>query len=318
MPRPPGAAQFSEMRASCAGPRFRVARRRTGHDDEAPVSDENELARFLRRRREALRPADVGLLTTSRRRTPGLRREEVALLANISADYYERLEQARSIATPSEQLLGSLARALRLSVDERDHLYAVAGHHPPPRFVSGGYVEPGLMHLLDALTTTPALVIDDLSTVTAQNPLAVALLGLWAHQEGRRSNAVWRWFTEPGSRAVYPPQQHEAIGHDWVADLRAGVYRRDNDPVARKLVADLQAASNEFADFWELGEVRLMQSERKTLLHPAAGRLDVQCDIVLSPGTGNRLLMFRPQPGTRTAEKLDFIRVLGRQEFAGG
>jgi Helix-turn-helix domain len=94
------------------------------------MSDRTELARFLRARREALRPADVGLPTTSRRRTPGLRRE--AMLANISSDYHERLEQVRSAATPSEQLLGSLARALRLSVDERDHLYAVAGHQPRP------------------------------------------------------------------------------------------------------------------------------------------------------------------------------------------
>jgi transcriptional regulator with XRE-family HTH domain len=279
------------------------------------MSDHTELARFLRARREALRPADVGLPTTSRRRTPGLRREEVAMLANISTDYYERLEQARSTTTPSEQLLGSLARALRLSVDERDHLYAVAGHQPPPRFSSGGYVDPGLMHLLDALTATPAMVVDDLSTITAQNPLAIALLGPWANQDGRRSNVVWRWFTDPESRAVYPPDQHAAIGRAGVADLRAGVYRRGNDPVGRKLVADLQAANSEFADLWELGEVAVLQSERKTLLHPHAGQLDVQCDIVLSPGTGNRLLMFRPQPGTQTAEKLDFIRVLGRQEF---
>jgi len=132
--------------------------------------------------------------------------------------------------TPSEQLLGSLARALRLSVDERDHLYASAGHQPPPRFASGAYyVEPGPMHLLDALTTTPALVADDLSTVIAQNPLALALLGPWAHQEGRGANTVWRWFTDPESRAAYPPEQHDAIGRDWVADLRAD---RSSPPIS--------------------------------------------------------------------------------------
>jgi transcriptional regulator with XRE-family HTH domain len=278
------------------------------------MGDRAEFGGFLRTRREALRPADVGLAPGTRRRTPGLRREEVAMMASISADYYERLEQARGVR-PSEQVVASLARALRLSADERDHLYVLAGLQPPPQFATGGYVDPGLMHLLDALTGTPALVTDDLSTVVAQNPLAIALVGAWAERPGREANVAWRWFTDLSSRQLYPAEDHEEMGRDTVADLRSAVFRRDQDSVARGLVAELTARSSEFAGLWGLGEVAPTRSKRKTLLHPHAGRLDVQCDVVLSPGTGHRLVMFRPQPGTETAERIDFLRVLGRQEF---
>lgn len=137
-----------------------------------------ELGDFLRARRQALRPADVGLPSRGRRRTPGLRREEVALLANLSVDYYERLEQSRN-TNPSEALLGSLARALRLSVDERDYLFRLAGHPAPAASTASGYVDPAMMFLLDALTTVPAHVIDDRTTILAQNALSRALLGSW-------------------------------------------------------------------------------------------------------------------------------------------
>jgi transcriptional regulator with XRE-family HTH domain len=279
------------------------------------VGDRIEFGSFLRARREALRPGEVGLPKGSRRRTPGLRREEVAQLANISADYYERLEQARG-ANPSEQVVASLARALRLSTDERDHLYVLGGYQPPPQFATNGYVDPALMHLLDALTTTPAQIADDLLTIVTQNPLAVALLGQWAGEPGRNSNLVWRWFTDPGSRELYPEQDIEELSRTYVADLRYSVFRRDGDSTAQALVADLLARSGEFTRLWERGEVAAMRSCRKTLQHPHAGRLDIQCDVVLSPGTGHRLVMFRPQPGTETAERIDFLRVLGSQELA--
>jgi transcriptional regulator with XRE-family HTH domain len=276
--------------------------------------DRTELAQFLRSRREALRPADVGMVAGARRRTPGLRREEVAVLADISTDYYERLEQARG-PRPSESLLDSLARALRLSADERDHLYVVAGHQPRPAYHRSGYVEPGLMHLLDSLATTPALVTDDLNHVLAQNPLCVALIGDFTGL-GRESNAVWRWFTDPRARALYLPAEHEAIGQGYVADLRAAVFRRGNDETARQLAADLRATSKTFHRMWDKHDVATMRSTRKTLQHPAVGLLEVQCDIVLSPTTGQRLILFRPQPGTDAAERMDLLRVIGSQTFA--
>ncbi|MEO6081985.1 MAG: helix-turn-helix transcriptional regulator [Umezawaea sp.] len=277
--------------------------------------DRSELASFLRVRREALRPADVGLVPGARRRTPGLRREEVALLASMSTDYYERLEQSRG-PHPSESLVACIARALRLSTDERDHLYRLAGYPPPVSHVPSGYVDPGLMHVLDSLTTVPAIVCDDLTTVLAQNPLGAALFGPSVGTAGREDNTVWRWFTDPSSRDVYLPAQHDRLGRGYVADLRASVVRRGNDPVAGALVADLLAVSAEFAEVWALHEVRPLRASLKTYVHPRVGLLEMQCDVVVSPDTGLRLVSLRPQPGTGSAERLDLLRVLGTQEFA--
>ncbi|MCQ8774294.1 helix-turn-helix transcriptional regulator [Streptomyces telluris] len=278
------------------------------------MTDRTELGRFLRARREALRPADVGLVPGGRRRTPGLRREEVAMLANISTDYYERLEQARGVS-PSESLLASLARSLRLSTDERDHLYAVAGYQPPQGPATDGYADPGLMHILDALKDTPAQIVDELGTVVLQNPMAAALLGPLVGLPGREGNGAWAWFTRPEVRGIYPEEEREAVGRLLVADLRSAVFRHGHHPAGQALVGELLKASTEFAALWELGEVATVRSCRKALLHPRAGRLDLQCDVVLSPNTGNRLFLYRPQPGTDAAERLAFLHVLGNQSF---
>ncbi|GAA1266571.1 DNA-binding protein [Planotetraspora silvatica] len=273
-----------------------------------------DVGSFLRARREALRPADVGLVPGGRRRTPGLRRSEVALLADVSVDYYERLEQSRN-AKPSKALLASLARALRLSVDERDYLYELAGHPPPRTGATGGYVDPAMMFLLDALTTVPAHIVDDLATVLAQNRLSRALIGPWAHGDERAGNVTWRWFTDPTSRALNVPEEHEAIGRGYAADLRAAGAHRGQDAVSDRLIADLIEASEEFCRYWDDMEVIPLRSTRKTLIHPQAGQLDVQCDFVLSSTTGQRLVIFRPQPGSATAENFEFLDVLGQQSF---
>lgn len=275
---------------------------------------DNDLGSFLRARREALRPADVGLVAGGRRRTPGLRRAEVALLADVSVDYYERLEQSRN-AHPSQAMLASLARALRLSVDERDHLYRLAGYPPPLTGAVGGYVDPAMMFLLDALTTVPAHVIDDLSTVLAQNRLSQALIGSWKLGDDRAGNVAWRWFTDPASRTLNIVEEHEAIGRGYVSDLRAAAARRGKDAVADRLIADLLDASEEFGRYWDAMAVAPLHSTRKQLVHPHAGPLDVQCDIVLSSTTGHRLVIFRPQPGSDTAANLEFLEVLGQQTF---
>jgi transcriptional regulator with XRE-family HTH domain len=236
------------------------------------------------------------------------------LLANLSVDYYERLEQSRA-ANPSEALLGSLARALRLSVDERDYLYHLAGYPPPTSSTVSGYVDPAMMFLLDALTTVPAHVIDDRTTILAQNTLSRALLGSWTDGDARHANVAWRWFTHPESRILNVPEEHEAIGRGYVADLRAATARRGRDPVSDQLIADLTTTSAEFTRYWSEMQVAPLQTTRKTLVHPQAGRLDVQCDFVLSTTTGQRLVIFRPQPGTTTADSFDFLRVLGEQSF---
>ncbi|MEV7075795.1 helix-turn-helix transcriptional regulator [Streptomyces sp. NPDC093990] len=274
----------------------------------------NDLGDFLRARRAALRPADVGLVAGGRRRTPGLRRSEVALLANISVDYYERLEQSRN-AHPSQAMLASLAGALRLSVDERDHLYRLASHAPPRGGGAGRYVDPAMMFLLDALTTVPAQVMDGLSTMLAQNRLSQALFGSWAVGDARAGNVTWRWFTDPASRSLNVAEEHEQIGRDYAADLRSAVARFGRDAAADSLVADLLQASDEFTRYWDEMAVKPLRSTRKRLVHPHAGPLDVQCDVVLGSATGHRMVIFRPQPGSGTAEHFEFLQVLGEQTF---
>ncbi|MEU6603149.1 helix-turn-helix transcriptional regulator [Streptomyces flaveolus] len=269
---------------------------------------------FLRARREALRPEDVGLIPGGRRRTPGLRRSEVALLASVSVDYYERLEQSRN-AHPSEAMLASLSRALRLSLDERDHLYRLAGYTPPLAGVSGDYVEPSMMFLLDALTTVPAHVMDDLTTIRAQNRLSRALIGSWAVGDERAGNVTRRWFTDPTSRELNVVEEHEAIGRGYAADLRAAAARRGEDSTADRLITELLDCSEEFRGYWEEMAVTPLRSTRKQLVHAYAGPLDVQCDIVLSSATGHRLVIFRPQPGSTTAANFEFLDVLGGQTF---
>src|SRR3954468_20585088 len=181
---------------------------------------QKELAGFLRTRREQLQPTDVGLQWGARRRTPGLRRHEVADLAGMSPDYI-RLEQARG-PQPSPQMLNSLSRALRLTTDERDHLYRLAGHHAPPNLGVDEHVSPGLLRLLDALTAIPAQIGSDLGITLAQNRLAVALVGEQISAfKGMARSHIYRFFTDPVARAQYPAEDQEEHARITVADMRA-------------------------------------------------------------------------------------------------
>lgn len=179
-----------------------------------------ELGAFLKSRRNRVRPADVGLPAGHRRRVPGLRREEVAALAGTSVDYYNELEQARG-AQPSEQMLAALARALRLTSDERDHVYFLAGRQLPPAHGAAAHVHPGLVDLLERLPATPAVVITDLHVTLIQNRLAVALLGGLEPRLGLEGSFVLQWFTDPRSRHRYHVDEHDHQSRVFVADLRA-------------------------------------------------------------------------------------------------
>ncbi|MGI5240592.1 helix-turn-helix transcriptional regulator [Dactylosporangium sp. CA-139066] len=251
-----------------------------------------ELADFLRRRREGLRPADAGLPAGPRRRTPGLRREEVAQLAGMSADYYMRLEQARS-PQPSTQLLAPLARALRLSDDERDHLYLLAGHRPPAGRPAGEEIRPGLLVLLERLSDVPAQILNDLGDVLAQNALAEELFGgVCPTRPVEERNIVWRWFTDPGVRAPYDDEERERYSRRHVADLRAAVARRGDEPRALALVRRLRAASPEFAALWERHEVGVRHIGNIRVVHPVLGLLDLTCERLLSPAEDQHLVLF--------------------------
>ena len=277
--------------------------------------DREQFADFLRRRRELLQPQDVGLSAGARRRTPGLRRAEVAQLATMSPDYYIRLEQGRG-PQPSVQMLAALARALRLTHDERDHLFHLAGHPPPVQRRADDHVRPGLLRLLDALGVTPAQVVSDLSQILAQNTMAMALLGDQVSFTGPGRSFTYRWFTSPATRSIYPVADHAYQSRVQVADLRAAVAARPGDPVAADLVHALRTASPEFAGLWDEHEVAVRRHDHKRIVHPEVGVIDVDCEVLLSEGRDQRLLVFTARPGTDAASKLALLTVLGRQQFA--
>jgi transcriptional regulator with XRE-family HTH domain len=273
----------------------------------------DQLADFLRRRREAIRPAEVGLADGPRRRTSGLRREEVAMLAGMSVDYVVRLEQGRS-SRPSPQLLGALARALRLSDDERVHLFHLAGHQPPPADGTARLARAGLVRMLDLLGDTPALVVSDLGEVLAQNRAAILLLGDQTGFTGDRRYVLYRWFTEPGARAVCPPEEREDHSRQLVADLRAVAGRRGGDPVVTGLIDRLQTASAGFRRLWSEHEVAVHRADRKTVRHPRVGDLLVDCETLVTPDQRQQLLVLTPADA-ESRERLELLRVLGIEEF---
>jgi len=277
--------------------------------------DRVQLADFLRRRREALRPEDVGLSAGPRRRTPGLRREEVAALTGMSTDYLARLEQRRG-PQPSTQLLGALARGLRLTIDERDHLFLLAGHTPPSRAHRTDHVSPALMRVLDTVDA-PALVVSDIGHTLAQNELAVALFGDLSGLDGERRTFVQRWFgDDPAERAFYPEDYHDTHGRVLVGHLRNALARDPSDAEARAIVDELLARSEEFAAIWEAHEVNASVEQRsKRLIHPTIGTIAVDCQVLVAENDAQRLLVFTATPGSEDADKLRLLAVVGRERF---
>ncbi|MFF9183907.1 helix-turn-helix transcriptional regulator [Streptomyces misionensis] len=264
------------------------------------------LADFLRRRREALSPEAVGLRTGQRRRTPGLRRDEVARLANMSTTYYERLEQGRG-PQPSAAILSGLAAALRLGPDERAYLYLLAGRIEPPAAHPGGAVDAELLSVMRAMaSTSPAFVVDDLATVVAQNDLFTAVFGRVAGLPGREGNMFWRWFCSGRRRrAVLNSAEHqEAVSRDCVACLRVMVAERGYDAEAAALVADLRTGSSEFARMWDEHQVSRASSGALSVLDGRGGRLDFDYAMMTSSRSRQRLFSLHPVSGTPTQQRL--------------
>ncbi|MBE2320342.1 helix-turn-helix domain-containing protein [Solirubrobacter sp. CPCC 204708] len=276
--------------------------------------DRPQLADFLRRRREALLPDDVGLDAGPRRRTKGLRREEVALLAHMSTDYYSRLEQQRG-PQPSEPMLASIARALRLTQDERDHLFRLAGHTPSPRARRTDHVNPALMRVLDRLDT-PAQVMSDLGDTLAQNELAVALVGEQTRHTGPARSVLYRWFTDPREREIYPEEDRPRHTRAYVAGTRAVLARDPDDPRAREIVDELLRISPEFAELWSQHEVAIRLSDRKRMVHPRIGVITLHCQHLIAADEGQILLVYTATPGSEDADKLRLLSVIGNQRFA--
>lgn len=279
------------------------------------VVNRGELADFLRRGRARLDPAAVGLAPGARRRTPGLRRDEVASLAGMSVDYYTRLERSRG-PRPSRQMLAALARALRLTDDERDHLFHLAGQEPPRRESVSGHVRPGLLLILDRLHDTPAQVITDCGEVLAQNAMACALSGDVLARPPRERNLVRRFFLDPAGRALVPPEDFAEHARSHVANLRAVAAARPDDPVPTALVAELRAGSAEFARLWESHEVAVRRAATKRFVHPVVGLLELDCEILLAHDHRQLLIVHTARPGTESYERLRLLRVVGVQDLS--
>jgi transcriptional regulator with XRE-family HTH domain len=277
--------------------------------------DRAALADFLRRHREALRPGDAGLPAGPRRRTAGLRREEVALLASMSVDYYTRLEQQRG-PQPSTPMLSSIARALRLTDDEGDYLFRLAGHAPPDRTDASSHVAAALLRVFDRLEDTPALIISNLGETLVQNRMAAALLGDVSHYTGLERSEVYRWFLSPEKdRLRYPPADHDRHSRAQVAALRAAYGTLGPDSRAGSLVSVLLERSPEFAELWERHEVARRFEDHKTLVHPEIGPIDVDCQSLFTEDRSQALLVLTAAPNTEAAEKLALLGVVGTQTF---
>lgn|SRR5690349_17765969 len=277
--------------------------------------DRDGLAAFLRGRREALQPEDVGLRRGARRRTNGLRREEVAELCDMSADYLARLERG-SGSQPSQQMAAAIARGLRLTPDERDHLFLLCGHRRQPRHLRYAHISPGLLRVMDRLQDTPAQIVGPVGETLRQTPPAVALLGDETRHTGLARSALYRWFTDPTARDRYLPEDHQLHSRVYVAVLRASATAQGSGSPAASLVADLRHNS-EFADLWNRQEVGLRWSNAKRFVHPEVGRIDLYCQTLLDPDQGQSLLIFTATPGTESHDKLALLTVLGADTFTG-
>lgn len=278
--------------------------------------DREALADFLAHRRNAVLPGDVGLAPGPRRRVPGLRREEVAQLAAMSTDYYARLEQARG-PQPSTQMLSSLARALRLTRQERDYLFRVAGHSAPDHRSRGEHIAPGLLRVLDRLSDTPALIISAVEETLVQNELARALFGDERALTGLERSMIYRWFAHPDTaRLIYPPSDHQRQSRALVSSLRAAHASMGAESRAAEIAAVLRRGSLEFAELWERHEVARRFADHKTLIHPQIGDIEVDCQALLTEDQSQTLLVLTAAPHSEAETKLRLLGVVGTQQFS--
>ena len=270
----------------------------------------HELAAFLRSRRARLSPEQVGLTRGTRRRTPGLRREEVAILAGVSPEWYTWLEQGRDINV-SMQLLESLARVLQLDTNEREHLFLLVLRQPPPvEMYTPPTISRTLQAFMDSLGTSPACVVDARTTIIAWN---AAYYVVFAHSfvggNERERNLIWRIFTNPEARQIN--EHWKDIARAYVAQFRAGYGRFINDPWWTQQIAELSEASPEFRELWAQHDVVNLSEGRKVLHHPRVGELNFDILWLQTVDSGDlRLLIHTPHIGTGTAEKIEHLMTL--------
>jgi transcriptional regulator with XRE-family HTH domain len=251
-----------------------------------------------------------------RRRTPGLRREEVAALASMSADYYSRLEGGRG-PQPSVEMLGAIARALRLTLEERDHLFLLAGHGTPPRATHTDHVDPGMLRILDRLQDTPAMLLNRHGETVAQTRAHVAFAGEQTNYDGFERSEVYRWFAHPEERALYAEPEVGTHSRLLVSKLRTVATIDGPKSYAASLVAELRKLSPELQEIWNAHEVVVAHSKTKHFRHPSVGELELYCELIDNRDQQQTLIVFTAEPGSESAEKLQLLSVLGSQVMTG-
>jgi transcriptional regulator with XRE-family HTH domain len=272
-------------------------------NDAAEAARRRELSDFLRTRRARIAPSDVGLLNGARRRTPGLRREEVALLANIGVTWYTRLEQGLPINV-SADVLSAIAKALQLSMREREHLFVLAGQAVLESTVADSeQVSEVLQRVLDSLEPCPAILRGRRFDVLAWNRAAVALLGDYSAMDARARNSLWRFFTDPAMRELFPRWQEAAP--KLTAQFRAVAVKYLDDRCFTKLIDDLLEASPEFREYWSRHDVAGPMDGFKHLYHPAVGEMTLEFTTLTVPDFPDmRMVVYTAAKGSVEEAKL--------------
>ncbi|MFJ2865658.1 helix-turn-helix domain-containing protein [Kitasatospora sp. NPDC087314] len=273
------------------------------------MDQRTELSEFLRSRRARLRPEDVGLPgTTTRRRVPGLRREELAQLAGVSTAYYTRLEQGHGESV-SAAVLDAIARVLRLSPAEREHLGRLtkpARRRPGRAVTRRQCVRPALQQLLDAMEGVPAYVIGRRLDVIGWNRLGTALLGDFAAMPPEQRNMAWHVFLDPAAHELY--QDWEGKATDVVGMLRLDAGRDPDDPRLASLIGELSLKSADFRRLWAAHGIQDKGHGTKQLHHPVVGRLSLQYETLRPAGEPDQVLVtYHAEPGSGSAESLRLL-----------
>jgi transcriptional regulator with XRE-family HTH domain len=271
----------------------------------------SELGEFLRVRRARVRPGDVGLPSgTGTRRTPGLRREEIAALAGLSIDYYIRLEQGKE-TNPSGPIMDGLARALRLNEEEHAHLYALASHaagriaRSLPQ--ASRVVRPGVRQLLESVRPCPAYVLTRTSDLLAANPEALTLFAGLADWPPERRNTIRYTFFHPAARELFADWDHSA--ETTAAHLRSLAADTPDDPDVSALITELLDGSPEFARLWQRHDVRHRRGEAKPFRHPRVGEFTLTNEV-LYLADGQRMTVYQAEPGSRDHDALTLLSMI--------
>jgi len=273
-----------------------------------------ELAASLRVWRDRVAPAEAGLSAGPRRRVPGLRRQEVAELAGLSVEYLARLEQGRA-GQPSTSVLMALARALRLSDQERVHLFLLADQAEPVSGQIKRHVTPSVQRILDRLTDTPVTVVDASWQCVISNDMGYALTGDTRSLPEREQNLAWTTFMNTPSRYVRTGKEERLLRLEVVADLREAWVRYPQDPLLRGLITDLQHVSPDFADLWNQRVPPQPTPVTRTFLHPDLGPITLDCDILTVRDSDLRLLVYTAAPGTEAAGQVELLGTIGIQQL---